>query len=521
MPFDLPPSQVKTLLPTTTGSRCEAFKRLLNFPTVLNALVSYLFNESGGPSDQFQTDLCALGCVGNGSGTGSNPPNLNMPAPQGVNATDGSYSDKVRVTWLTVTPPTGIAAVTQYKVYRSLATNTDPNEATLIATVTAPTLTYDDEAAAQGTVYNYWVRATNGTETSAYGGPDNGSADAPATTMDPIADLLATQGFSHADSAPISLVFTRPTGATKFTVFRNTVNDFATATEVITDIELQNTADHFVSTQSPDQAWDNNDDQVVIYHFPPSATTHYYFWVTASKDSPPAETSAESNAAQGWVRSFYAPFLGNAFRLVQGESATEGVEFAGSSIRVVLFGPGGGGAGGSQIYGGGGGGGGGVIVEEFAIAPGDVIDLVSTPVQDETGNAPAVTNGDAFTKLEFRINGVVKMIALGGAGGEFSASGGGIGGAGAGGSGTTAPTIYTGADGNPGVGPSGGSSGYRFGNKRYPAAHYAGYSGGGYSGDGPSESDPGGGSFSAPGTEVLAVGGSGRSGFAVIVSETL
>lgn len=520
MPFEIPPSEVKTMLPQATGSLCSQFYKILNFPLFLYRLVLYFFTESGSLSSQFQTDLCALDCeIGSGGG-GENPPNPSMPAPTSVNATDGTYSDMITVTWAAVTPPDGTAAVTFYRVYRSLATNSDPNAATLIATVAAPTVTYDDETATEGTIFNFWVVATNGTQTSAFGGPDNGSASAPTSDMDAISNLLATQGFTDNLSAPISLVFTAPTGATKFTVFRNTVNDFETATEIITDIEPQDTATVIISAQTPDQCWDNKDSQIVIYHFPPSATVHYFFWVVCGKDSPPA-VSPESNVAEGWVVSHYAPFLGNAFQLIDGETATEGVEFTGTSIRVVLIGPGGGGAGGSQIYGGGGGGAGPVIVEEFAISPGDAIDLVSTPSQANTGNAPALTNGDEFTTLEFRINGVTKMTANGGHGGEYSASGGGVGGAGETGTGDATPTVYDGANGRPGSGAAGGQPGFYFGNKRYPAAHFNGFNLASWDGNGASYGIPGGGCHAAPGTEVLSVGGFGVQGRAVIVSTTL
>lgn len=514
------PNSVKTMLPTTSGSNCNRMKRLINFPLALYNLVAYLFKEDGTPTDQFKSDICALGCLGgSGGGGGVNP---NMPAPTGVNATDGTYSDKIRVSWNTVTPPTGIDDVTEYDIYRSLSTNADPNEATLVGTVSAPTTIFDDPVDADlavGSTYNYWVRARNDDQTSAYSGYDVGSADAPTGTVDPITDLRATQGFSPLDGGPIGLVWTPPSGATKYDVYRNTTNDFSTATKIQSDMVPQNTADHTISTQTPDQLWDNVG-EIVLMHFPPSNTTHYFFWVVAKKSSPPGE-SDESNPAEGWVRSFYAPFLdpSGAFRMDRSQDTkTEGADFNGTQIRVVLFGGGGGGAGGSQIYGGGGGAGGAVVVEEFTISPGDVLTFEADPAVDDTGNAAALANGVNGSDSVFKINGVEMMRAKAGGGGQFSGSGSGAGGAASAGStGTTSPTIYESKPGLAGSGPSGGRSGYSFGNKRYPGSHYNGYSGGGYDGNG-AASIGGGGSFAAPGIEVLAEGGLGRSGYAVVVS---
>ncbi|HEX2879083.1 MAG TPA: hypothetical protein VHO25_06065, partial [Polyangiaceae bacterium] len=409
--------------------------------------------------------------------------------------------------------------VTSYKIYRSLSTNTNPANATLIATVAAPTVEYDDPVdgdLAVGTTYNYWVTATNGSDTSAYSNYDVGSADAPTTTLDAIADLAATQGFSSGPGGIISLVWTAPSGATKFDVYRHTANDFSAATKIASDYVPEDATTKLIATTSPDSIWNNGGGKIVYFHTPPLPTVQYYFWVVAKKDSPPA-LSEESNEALGWVVTQYLPYGTGVMQIGRGVTKEEGVDFVGTTIRVVLFGGGGGGAGGSEAYGGGGGGGPAVVVEEFTIGLGDILSLVCTPDADITSNAAATADGDNGAQVEFQINGVTVMTAKAGSGGDFSASGGGGGGAGSTGStGDVAPTIYEGTAGNPGVGPAGGASGYRFGSRRLPAAHYFGFGVGSWNGDASGAGAAGGGSKASPGAGVLATGGRGATGYAVV-----
>jgi hypothetical protein len=74
-------------------------------------------------------------------------------APTGVFASDGEYTDKVRVTWNAVGEATG------YQVWRSASNNI----AIASNLATTATTTYDDLNAATmpGTVFYYWVRAVN------------------------------------------------------------------------------------------------------------------------------------------------------------------------------------------------------------------------------------------------------------------------------------------------------------------------------------------------------------------------
>ncbi|HUT57150.1 MAG TPA: DNRLRE domain-containing protein, partial [Phycisphaerae bacterium] len=84
--------------------------------------------------------------------------------PTGVSATDGTYTDKVRVTW------TASATATGYEVWRH--TSNSSGAATNIGSSSGTT--YDDTTAAQGTTYWYWVKATSAAGTSGFSGSDSG-----------------------------------------------------------------------------------------------------------------------------------------------------------------------------------------------------------------------------------------------------------------------------------------------------------------------------------------------------------
>ncbi len=99
-----------------------------------------------------------------------------LPAPTGVDASDGTYADYVRVTW---TGPV-YSGNKYYRVFRGVSA--DPGAATALGTWQTAT-TYDDTTAAQGAPYYYWVKvASNGSggNASVYSIPDTGYRPAAA-----------------------------------------------------------------------------------------------------------------------------------------------------------------------------------------------------------------------------------------------------------------------------------------------------------------------------------------------------
>lgn len=87
-------------------------------------------------------------------------------APTGVQASDGTYTNKVRVTW------NAASAATGYQVWRS-ASNNISIASTLVTTAST---TYDDLNAATmpGTILYYWVKAVNAADAGGFSANDSG-----------------------------------------------------------------------------------------------------------------------------------------------------------------------------------------------------------------------------------------------------------------------------------------------------------------------------------------------------------
>ncbi len=91
-------------------------------------------------------------------------------------ASDGTFSDRVRVTWSAVT------GATHYQVYRATSATDTPS---LLASPTATS--YDDLGAVTGTTYYYWLKACNSAGCSGFSGYDTGYRAAAARP-----DLIVT-----------------------------------------------------------------------------------------------------------------------------------------------------------------------------------------------------------------------------------------------------------------------------------------------------------------------------------------
>ena len=86
-------------------------------------------------------------------------------APTGVSASDGTYMDKVRVSW---NPSSG---TTYYQVFRNTSNNS-ANATTLVDN--HPSSPYDDKTATPGITFYYWVKACNSTGCSGYSSSHSG-----------------------------------------------------------------------------------------------------------------------------------------------------------------------------------------------------------------------------------------------------------------------------------------------------------------------------------------------------------
>ena len=140
----------------------------------------------------------------------------NMPPPTGVLASDGTFSDKVRVTW------NGVDEATSYEVWRN--TSSDNVGASKILDV-ANTWS-DDTSAVVGTMYYYWVKAKNATQTSAFSDSNSGIRASTTTA------LSVPTGVSASDSNftdKVRVTWDAVSGAVFYEVWRSTTNNSATA----------------------------------------------------------------------------------------------------------------------------------------------------------------------------------------------------------------------------------------------------------------------------------------------------
>ena len=95
------------------------------------------------------------------AGTTPPPP----PAPTGISASDGTFTDKVQVSWSAST------GATYYQVFRN--TSNDSSSAILLSS-SFPSSPYNDTSAVAGTIYYYWIKACNSVGCSSYSASDSG-----------------------------------------------------------------------------------------------------------------------------------------------------------------------------------------------------------------------------------------------------------------------------------------------------------------------------------------------------------
>lgn len=498
------------MINSLTGGMCERMSNLFQSVSLKSQEHSYKYNEAGLPSDELADDICealaAIGCVGGGGGNGGGTTNPNLSTPGKPVATDGAYSDHVNIQW-PASVASGEVTLGSYRIYRSLNTNTNPNLAELIATVTAPTTSYDDYDVTGGVFYNYWIRAysDDNVNFSAFSQFDSGNSTVPIGELGAISDLRTTYGFGGITSA-IALDWTPPSGATKFDIYRGTTNVFASATKIYSNVvpeEISLSHD----TGNP-ECWDNGE-RITLYDTPPSNAQDYYYWVVAKGDSPPAE-SDESNSSLGRV---LPPSIYNQTTEILDFSADSYVVPAGiTKMWAVIRGGGGGGAGGGSVYGGGGGGGGGTVRIALTVAEGDAI-TIDTLSQADSGNAAQESPGSDCEPINLYVNAVLQATADSGGGGSYSPSGGGAGGSGGNAVGYFgSPVVYDGTDGQAASGANGGQSGYAFGGRRLPQADPEGsYNGDGFVGSG---------AKAISYNPTIAIGGKGLAGAAYLTFGT-
>lgn len=121
---------------------------------------------------------CVFTACGGGGGGGSTPPPPEPPLPPaGVDATDGSYSDKVKVSWYEV------KEADYYTVYRH--TSSDSSTAKPVG-ANLKSMSFSDYTALPSVTYYYWIKASNKVGDSKFSAHNTGYAKKP---LNPKANL--------------------------------------------------------------------------------------------------------------------------------------------------------------------------------------------------------------------------------------------------------------------------------------------------------------------------------------------
>jgi autotransporter-associated beta strand protein len=209
-----------------------------------------------------------VGCTSGNSETGEVTTLTGSPYPPStLDASDGTYLDRVALLWNNVADETG------YTVFRN--TLNLPAGATVIGQTAADTTWFDDTTATPGQIYYYWVSASNAIGSSAKSTVDTGYRRLAAPT-----DVAATDGTSLDN---VGVTWTASSGATSYKIFRDTDSDPAGAA----DLGTQNSG-YLDTTAVPGQL--------------------YHYWVMAAASSS-SSTSSWSAADTGFRKLATVPGL--------------------------------------------------------------------------------------------------------------------------------------------------------------------------------------------------------------------
>jgi fibronectin type 3 domain-containing protein len=167
-------------------------------------------------------------------------------APNNVQASDGEFVEKVRLTW--EESPSAEA----YRVYRH--TENNPNAATSIGT--SNNTFFDDTTAVQGQIYWYWVKSLR------HSYPESGFSIPADTGYRKGLPAPTNLGVSKGNYiAKVRLLWNTVANAQYYGIYRNTVFNFETS--------------QFLSTISNNYYDDLNTEEGTLY----------YYWVTAGNDA--------------------------------------------------------------------------------------------------------------------------------------------------------------------------------------------------------------------------------------------
>ena len=135
----------------------------------------------------------------------------NLAAPLNLNASDGTFTDKVAVSWDALSVPPS-----KYQLYRSTSIT---GLKMLLPSILPGTTSYNDTLSTAGIRYYYWIQAcSTSTSCGYYGMPAAGYRSLAV----PTAGLSATSG---SNTANVTVSWTAVSGANSYEVYRANAND--------------------------------------------------------------------------------------------------------------------------------------------------------------------------------------------------------------------------------------------------------------------------------------------------------
>ena len=215
----------------------------------------------------------------------SSPPQT----PTGVSASDGTYEDKVRVTWNAVGSATG------YQVWRNVSNSTS-SASNIESGITSTQ--YDDTSVSAGQIYYYWVKATNSVGVSGFSNADTGYCAQDGSAPSAPTGVSASDG-TYEDK--VRVTWNAVGSATGYSIWRHTANDSDSASQIAGNVTT--------TTYDDSSAW-------------PGWT--YYYWVKATNS---AGASGFSDGDSGWRRSAVA--AGKAYGDMDGDGKSDLVVYHG------------------------------------------------------------------------------------------------------------------------------------------------------------------------------------------------
>ncbi len=271
-----------TWKPSTDAARYEVYRD----GTKIGMAASSQFDDVPGDASVHQYTVKAWSVCGTGAASISDAGKAGVVSdqllpPTGVTAGEGVFSDKIPVSWNTV------SGATNYKVYRAIS----PTGTRTEISSWQPGASFDDTTATAGLTYYYWVKAAadgSGAKASDFSAPHTGRRALPPLT--PPSGVVASEG-TWIDK--VRVTWDAVAGATNYQIYR--AESEAGVKTAIT----------------PWRAMDAFDDATT------TAGMTYYYWVKASVDGD-----------GGRVSDFSAPAAGRralgALNPATGVSATDG-----------------------------------------------------------------------------------------------------------------------------------------------------------------------------------------------------